>query len=581
MLHMPLSHNHAVENQIQWLRFQQFSKELRPRALSSIPASALPVLIFGLSAPLWTLVFWFGCLAVVSTVTLFALRHFQAHPPTDLHQLRRWRTQNLSLAIMWGLFWATAPWLFFGSASQFQVFSLLSILMLFSAMPSVTLGAYPYPIIYLAFLAPTVLSFTAQFILNSEGRYWSIGPVAIAVLTLSSLISQRKQMEHMRLRVELQMANREAEQAVAEKNRFIATASHDLRQPLQAAALYSGLLNKHKNGPIDPSIIERLDDSLHTVNDLLSHLFDLSAMDAPTQKPDKVAFNLGAWMQPLRHRFMPQAERKGLTLTAADTDLWVETNPQMLSQIVSNLVDNALKYTTEGGVEIELEPHGHFCLLSVRDSGPGIDASHQANVFDAFYRIADGREAKVQGFGLGLSIVTRLCQRLGIHLQLESQPGFGSRFQLHVPLASETAIKPTQAVAGDYLNIPALRVLLVDDEVTVLNALSTTLVGWDCDVWTARNAEELEHHLAAGEPFDLLITDDEIDSQTNSDRVITRVHEHQPGVPVVILSGNTALECQQRQRDGVEVLFKPVQPKQLAHVLSALASTKTTLSKSA
>ncbi|MFG1495288.1 ATP-binding protein [Saccharospirillum sp. HFRX-1] len=581
MLHMPLSHNHAVEHQIQWLRYQQFSKELRPRALSSIPASAIPVLVFGLSAPLWALVFWFACLGIVSVITLVALQHFQRSPPTDLTQLKRWRTQNLYLAILWGLFWATAPWLFFGSASQFQVFVLLSILMLFSAMPSVTLGAYPYPIIYLAFLAPTVLSFTAQFILNSEGRYWLIGPIAIAVLTLSSLISQRKQMEHMRLRVELQMANREAEQAVAEKNRFIATASHDLRQPLQAAALYSGLLNDHKNGPIDPDIIERLDDSLHTVNDLLSHLFDLSAMDAPTQKPDKVAFNLGAWMQPLLQRFTPQAERKGLTLTATDTEMWVETNPQMLSQIVSNLLDNALKYTTEGGVEIKLEQSGHFCLLSVGDSGPGIDADQQARVFEAFYRIADGREIKVQGFGLGLSIVTRLCQRLGIHLQLESQLGFGSRFQLHLPLASQSAIKPTQPMTDNHQPPPALRILLVDDEVTVLNALSTTLVGWDCDVWTARSGEELEQHLATGESFDLLITDDEIDSQTNSDNVIARVHEHQPDVPVVILSGNTALECRTRQREGVEVLFKPVQPQKLAQVLSALARTDANLSKTA
>ncbi|WP_108124044.1 ATP-binding protein [Saccharospirillum mangrovi] len=590
MLHMPLTPNPTLEEHIQWQRYDMFNKELRPRLLSSIPTSALLALLFSFSASPWALLCWFVCLGVVSLVSFRVLNYYREHPPTQPLQLNRWHAANLYLALLWGLFWATAPWLFFGGASHSQLLALLLILVLLSAMPSVTLGAYPYPDIYLAFLAPTILSFSVQLIVQSDGRYWFVGPAALAVLAAFSVISHRKQLAYIRLRVEHQMAQREAEQAVAEKNRFIAAASHDLRQPLQAAALFSGLLRRdasrhaeaHKNTAThknEAELIDRLDDSLRNVNELLTHLFDLTALDAPTQAPNKIDFNLGQWLQQLAQRFQPLADRRGLTLRLDSADLWVSTDPQLLNQIVSNLLDNALKYTTEGEVHLSLKTEGDFCLLNIRDTGPGIALEHQSQIFKAFYRIADGRDADVQGFGLGLSIVTRLAQRLGIPLQLHSQPGLGSRFQLRLPtVAAQREQRPGDT--PDTEPPPALRVLLVEDENDVMDALSATLVGWDCDVWTARSAAELTEQLvSACARFDVLITDDQLDTNTQSNHIIQRVREHQPGLPVLILTGNTSPEGQQRLNPNPadhsqEILFKPVQSDALAAALNRLTQAQ-------
>lgn len=573
MIKLSSTADHPLDDTIQWQRYTLFNQEVRPRMWAAAGLSLLVGLLFSTSAAPVALLCWFVGLIFVGLNSWVILERYRERPPAA-SKLGRWHVANLYLAFIWGVYWAAAPWLFFNDASQAQILALLVLVVLMSAIPSVTMGAYPD--IYLAFLAPAILSFSLQLIRQPNPQHWLvwlIGPLALVLLAVFSLMSHRKQLEFIRLRVEHQQAQAQAEQAVAEKNRFIAAASHDLRQPLQAAALYTGLLRQEDAPANDGALINRLDDSIRTVNDLLTRLFDLSALDSGSITPQHSRFDLKHWLEMRLQRFLPLAEHRGLQLRLEAESTWVETDAQMLSQIVSNLLDNALKYTQSGEVLIRLTTTANDCYLSVIDTGPGIAPQHQEQIFDEFYRIRASYVTESKGFGLGLAIVARLCQRLAIELRLESLPGRGSCFELKLPQVPAQSTETQAEVETE--QPPALRVLLVEDDATVIDALSSTLVSWDCDVWTAESATALTQYLNREPSFDVLITDDELDNETRSEHIIAQVRAKQAKLPCLILTGNTHLQSRPEwEMERIELLHKPVQPDQLIAALNRLVPTR-------
>jgi signal transduction histidine kinase len=246
-----------------------------------------------------------------------------------------------------------------------------------------------------------------------------------------------------RASVELQHANanlirslkaqtRTALEAIQTKNRFIASAAHDLRQPVHALGLYADWL---RNEPelvreLTPKIVQ----STKAVNELFDALFDLVRLDSGKVKPDWQEVALDAMVQSLMVQYAPQAESKGLSLRLRSTPCWVWSDPIMLRRILGNLLSNAVRHTAKGGVLLAVRPHGQSARVEVWDTGSGIASEHQQMIFREFYRIPlhQGTE---EGFGLGLSIVSRLSVALGHPLGLQSRVGSGTVFRLTVPLA--------------------------------------------------------------------------------------------------------------------------------------------------
>ncbi|WP_371323608.1 ATP-binding protein [Dechloromonas sp. ZY10] len=253
----------------------------------------------------------------------------------------------------------------------------------------------------------------------------------------------------------LEAQKNEAERANKAKSRFLAAASHDLRQPLHALSLFSAdLLRQVSNGVTHtlPRLAEQIAQSTSVLGELLDSLLDISRLDVAGIKPEIHGAALNPVFERLASSFRRTAIERGLRLRVRATRLWVETDPLMLERILVNLLANALRYTPKGGtILLAARRRGRGVVIEVRDSGIGIATEHQAAIFAEFYQVGNSAREQNKGLGLGLSIVDRLVRALEIRIELKSRPGEGTRFSLWLPEARENdnRLRELMAVAGD------------------------------------------------------------------------------------------------------------------------------------
>ncbi|HYC25031.1 MAG TPA: PAS-domain containing protein, partial [Roseiarcus sp.] len=292
-----------------------------------------------------------------------------------------------------------------------------------------------------------------------------------------------------RLNRELARAKTEAERANLSKTRFLAAASHDILQPLNAARLYATSLTEVAGVARDADqadLARNVDASLEAVEDILGALLDISRLDAGATKPEIVAFPIADSLRQLDIEFAPIAKAKGLKLTFVPSSLIVRSDRRMLRRLLQNLVSNAIKYTPRGRVLVGCRRRGGHCVIEVRDTGLGVPAAKQKTIFEEFQRL-DQAARVARGLGLGLSIVERLARVLGHTIALVSTPGRGSMFSVAAPLAEprEVARREERRTAGaTRIDEPltGLIVLAIDNEPRVLDGLKVLLEKWGCQV---------------------------------------------------------------------------------------------------
>lgn len=606
LLNLGFDH-HPLAYAIQWERHHLFMREVGGRMVASVIVALLVGLLFLESASQTDLMIWFGGVAFVSLNSYWIIRYYNRYVgiarPNYLQDslevrvqrvktARRWHLINLYLSIIWGIFWAAPSFLFFPDASVVQVYSLLLLVILMSSMPSVTMGCYPD--IYLAFLTPVLGAFSWQLITMDLDGGWIhkvVGPIAWVMLVAYSLAIFKTQIEAIILRLEHQQARKEAAEASEAKTRFMAAASHDLRQPLQAARLYMhalmqgdhASLNEHK------ALLDRVNLGLLNANDLLDRLLDASRLDAGAVSVNAETFDLSELAYELLDLLQVKADEKQLDLTfqRSETPCVVTTDRLLMARVLRNLLENALLYTHQGEVRLVLgHKLGNRIQIRVCDTGEGIPADKQQTVFEEFTRLS-GDHAKA-GVGMGLPIVKRLCHLLGVTVELVSQPGRGTEFILELPCASRSfregagrfnivAREPLFDITEDIglgseldASLNNRVILAVDDNSTILDAISLALIPEGCDVWVAESVEEaLQQITEHGLVLDGLISDDQLDVLHTSDDLIARVQATQPSeVPVVILTGSTDPERLEALRRGHHsVLVKPAAPEQLIKTL--------------
>jgi len=252
-----------------------------------------------------------------------------------------------------------------------------------------------------------------------------------------------------RLLEQSQQAAREAAEANRSKSRFLAAASHDLRQPLNALSLLLGLLRSRVKDPSSEELIERGQESLARIAKQLDSYLDITKLDTGRIPVERTAVPVGAMFRRLADMFVEEAQRKGLRLRVVDCNLRVDSDSFLLERILTNLVANAIRYTERGSVLIGARRRGSEIRIDVIDTGPGIAPEHQAAVFDEFFQIANPGREYAEGHGLGLSIVRRLVALLGHRLELQSTPGRGSRFSVVLGIADKTAPLAAPAPEGE------------------------------------------------------------------------------------------------------------------------------------
>jgi signal transduction histidine kinase len=375
----------------------------------------------------------------------------------------------------------------------------------------------------------------------------------------------------------LEQARDAAIRADQEKSRFLAIASHDLRQPVHALGLFAATLEKRLQGSAEEPLVRNVMRSIDGLERSFNAMLDVSRLDAGTIEPNIQHFPLRDLFRRLHMHYAGQAEVAGLGLRFSPGGKSVSSDPQLLERILGNLIQNALKYTEQGGVVVVARSTPTHTNLEVWDTGIGIRAADLPRIFDEFYQVGHGERSRAQGLGMGLAIVKRLAHLLGYRLTVASRPGKGTMFRLSIPLGGLPEIQDVTA-AADTLPMRVLQprsVLVIDDEEPIREGLRILLEEWGYAAVVAATAEEARQAVQALDaPPDLILSDLHLGDGPDGIAAIESVR-HLCGheVPAILVTGDTTHDELRRATDsGHTVLFKPLQPRKLFNALRGMVS---------
>lgn len=385
---------------------------------------------------------------------------------------------------------------------------------------------------------------------------------------LQQQIARRERIER-----DLREARDAAEAANRSKDKYLAAASHDLLQPLNAARLLISTLRERSLPAPEQLLVERTHQALEGAEDLLTDLLDISRLDQAAVKPDLATYRLDEMLAPLVSEFQSVAEAAGLGLRVRFGDFALFTDLRLMTRILRNFLSNACRYTERGSILLAARRRGDQLRLEVWDTGRGIAADRLESIFLEFNQLDVGRAADRKGVGLGLAIVERIAKILGYRVQVASRPGHGSRFSIEVPLAARVPLPLSQQAPqpGTGNPLPGRRLLVLDNELSILESMAALLGQWGCEVLTATDqAAALE--VLQGRAPELILADFHLDHGVTGCQVVRRLREHfQQPLPAVIITADRSDQCRRAlQQLGVPLLNKPVKPGKLRAVLSQL-----------
>ena len=389
--------------------------------------------------------------------------------------------------------------------------------------------------------------------------------------TLERRVRERTE-ELTRLNAELARAKGQAEEANISKTRFLAAASHDILQPLNAARLYVTSLVERNGGGEDARLVGNIDASLEAVEEIFGALLDISRLDTGALKPEIVSFRIEDLLRQIEVEFAPLARAKKLELIFVPCSLTVKSDRRLLSRLVQNLVSNAIKYTLEGRVLVGCRRRRGRLRIDVYDTGLGIPQQKKREIFKEFHRLDEGAKA-ARGLGLGLSIVERIGRVLDHKIELNSATGHGSRFSVEVPLAAAAAAAvPVQPhiKRADAWQLAGTTVLCLDNERTILDGMQVLLEGWGCKVLKAPDlATAIAAIAEAKVPLDGLLVDYHLDNGNGIDAIVELRRRFGADLPSILVTADRSLNVRNDAsvRD-IQVLNKPLRPAALRALLA-------------
>lgn len=400
--------------------------------------------------------------------------------------------------------------------------------------------------------------------------YTDITEAAAEEEALEQRVRERTE-ELMHLNLALTRAKAEADEANASKTRFLAAASHDILQPLNAARLYVTSLVERDRKSDNAAMAENVEASLDAVEEILTALLDISRLDSGVMQPEISSLRIDDMLRQMQREYSGAAQEKGIKLVVIAPSLTVRSDRRLLRRMLQNLVSNAIKYTPSGRVLVGARRRGANLRIEIWDTGLGIPANQQHLVFREFQRLQQG--AKVaRGLGLGLSIVERISRVLGHPVALRSRPGDGTVFTVNVPLAPSVAAEqpsvplPTQPLTG----LEGLTVLAIDNEPAIIKGMQQLLGGWGCTVLAADSLETAVTTLAHSvQTPRVLIADFHLDQGDGLTAIITLRERLREQVPAILLTADRSPAVRQlAEAAGIHVLNKPLKPAALRALLT-------------
>jgi PAS domain S-box-containing protein len=407
----------------------------------------------------------------------------------------------------------------------------------------------------------------------------SLSPISGGTVELTSAsihdVTDRRTIE-----LQLQSARETADRANQAKSRFLATASHDLRQPLQTLALLNGALCRMVKDSEPAEALAQQEHAISAMSRLLNALLDISKLESGAIKPEVTDFTVATIFAELRNEFAGLAAHKGLQLKIEPCGDYVQSDPSLVEQVLRNLISNAIKYTQCGFVRLRCLHDQAFVRLEVLDTGIGMPASALAHIYDEFYQIDVPINTIRDGYGLGLSIVNRIVNLLGHRLEVRSELGKGSTFSLELPRGARKTEVHTRAPGGSHSPLAERQtlphVLLVEDDAAVRNATRMLLAVEGFRVTTASSLAEAVGQAAKHSDIQLLVTDYHLTNEETGVQVIAAVRRQLAAdLKAVLITGDTSSAMRKIEHDGrlLRMTSKPIHADELLGLLRELLAT--------
>lgn len=522
-----------------------------------------------------------------SMVVLCAIAHFgRLAVPDRLTEARagRYARAMTVMLVLIGSLWGLVAWLYLDIRSPAVVICVLSLI---AGMSAAALAVFSACLpVAIGFFIPAILPVWIVFLLTRDIAYLPMffgTPLYLLVLLIFARNYSRVACHSIALRFEnvelisqlrdqtarAGQALREAENANRAKSVFLASASHDLRQPLHALGLFLVSLGRTPLDAHQRQLLDHIEASSGAAREMLNTLLDFSKLEAGVITARPRPFRLQSMLHKLENEFAPQANARGLVYRTRDTTATLFGDPALVELILRNLIANAIRYTHTGGVLIACRPRRFHASIEVWDTGIGIPIAQHREIFREFHQLGNPERDQRKGLGLGLAIVDGLARTMQTGVTLDSIPERGSVFRLQLPLAWGAPEEVT--FPGSVIRLDGLRVLVIDDDPAIRQAMAELLAAWDCD---CRPAESEDEALALLDTFtpDLILADYRLRGHRTGHEAIAAIRERtSQALPAIIITGDTAADqLRNVHAGGTALLHKPVVPGELHSAIGAL-----------
>ena len=531
------------------------------------------------------LLWWAGAVLLLTFGRIaLIVQYRRLRPPAG--QAAHWAWAFAVTALLSGVLWGSMGVLFFDASQPLTVLYLGWVLagMITAAVPSLS----NFPLAYGAFALPATLPYAYSNFKTGGDIYIAFGIITVGFLFANLLYSRavfrstgesiRLRFENLALMQQLREAKDHAETANTAKTRFLAAASHDLRQPTHALGLFVSALERllQKDETLGTSrsastlvmTVARMKATLKSLGTLLTSLLDASRLEAGAVKVEAGTVRLQERFDTLQSEFSETAQQKGLVLRFMRTRLAVTSDTILLTRILSNFIANAVKYTQQGRVTVGCRRHGGHVEIQVHDTGVGIDPRYHEEIFQEFAQVGDSAHQREQGLGLGLAIVRRMAQLLGHAVGLRSKPGRGSVFFVRAARALPAALRPAAAAVVERATPAGATIVVIDDDAAAREAIVTLLETHAYQVVAAASIDEIATRLRARPGLieaAMIIADYRLGHGVIGVVAIRVIQSHlaRPA-PAIIVTGDTSPDrIREVQASGYPLLHKPLDAETL------------------
>ncbi|MEW6990695.1 hybrid sensor histidine kinase/response regulator [Colwelliaceae bacterium 6441] len=530
---------------------------------------------------------WYGLTFIPPLYRAYLSKNYQQ---VSIRPINYWKNRYLIGSFTYALVWGSL--VFF----ELPLINFYFILFILSGYIVVTVSAssvYLPAVTYFVLPVGALISFRCLMLeLSSPEQGWSftllIVVFSITVILLSARALNRSIVAGLKVRFEnielieslkeqkaaVEAAKETAEKANQDKSRFLAAASHDLRQPLHAMSLFLDAIRHCDEKEERLALYRKLDKSVESLGELFNALLDISKIDAQVIDIQPTTFYITDTIKKVVNEFELEANKKNIVISYRASTLKVCSDPLWFERIIRNLVSNAVRYTDSGKILVTCKSRGDKCVVQIWDTGQGIAKDQQETIFQEFTQLHNSQRDRSNGLGLGLAIVQRLCHLLDHQIELKSVMNKGSVFSLTLPLSTEQVMKDTSSnMAYEVNSLKNKTVLVIDDEPDVRMAMKAMLAKWGCHVFVADSLAAVFTMLDEQDTLPtLIISDYRLDQeQTGLETLIAINQRYSIEFPAILVTGETETNTIRKiNESGYKVLHKPVKPAKLRLTMNSL-----------